>query len=485
VADSGACARFARIRLARPLFSLTSTALTAVAFGLVPAWRSSRTSPSDACKQTTSLVRTGWGRFRLHDLLVVTQVSLAVMLLIGAGLMIRSLHRLTQIDPGFKPAHLLTLKPAPPPMDEFRQDPLAVGRYYQDILDRVQALPGVDSAAFASSLPFTGANSWMNIFRLDRPVPAPGEFFAASTHTVTPDYFRTMGIPLLRGRLLTGLERSPAPGAVVTPEDIATIFKDLVLDAVVSQRMADRFWPGEDPIGKRFQLGFPEMSFPAVEVVGIVGNTTQSGLDRGEPPEFYLSNRQFPTPMGMHLVVRPATKADNGGGAFIDPSLLMPVLRAAVQEVVTDRPILDIKLMTTRIDESIAGRRFNMGLFTFFASAALLLATLGIHGVLAFVVGRRTREFGIRMALGAPRLWVLGDVLRRGLTLVLIGAGVGLAGAWALSRLLQSQLFGITRTDPATYLCGVLVLLLSALLASLLPARRATRIDPVDALRSE
>lgn len=457
------------------LFAAGVTALTGIGFGLAPAWRLSHSDPNDALKNTPGTIKTLLGRFRLNDVLVVAQVALALMLLIGAGLMIRSLHRLTQIDPGFKPAQVLSLRPAPPTFDEFRKDPLSTSRYYDAILEKVLPLPAVESAAFVSSLPFSGANQWMAIVRLDRPVPAPGEFVSASTHTVTPQYFRTMGIPLRRGRLLTGRERSPGSGGALTPETTATFFKDIVLEAVVSQSMADRFWPGEDPIGKRFQLGRPQMNLPVAEVVGIVGNTTQWGLDKSEPPELYVSNNQFPTPMGMHLVVR----------SHVDPAVLVPTLRAAIREVARDKPITDVKTMALRIDNSVSGRRFNMALFAFFAGIALLLAALGIYGVLAFVVTRRTRELGIRMALGAQRRHVLRTVLWRGFGLVLLGTGAGLGGAWALSRAVESQLFGVARTDAFAYAASAALLLVVALIACLLPAHRATRVNPVEALRSE
>lgn len=459
------------------VFVGTVTALTGVGFGLAPAWRLSHTNPNDALKNAPGVVRTWFGRFRLADGLIVAQVALALMLLIGAGLMIRSLYRLTQVDPGFRAAGVLTLQPAPPSLDEFARDPLASSRYYEAMLEEVNRLPAVRAAAFVSGLPFSADHSAVNFFRLDRPLPSDGEFSLATTHSVTPGYFRAMGIPLLRGRLFTGHEPEPnlRAGVDLTPEAITEAFQGIVLEVVVSQQMADRFWPGEDPIGRRFQLGFPQMRLPAAEIVGVVGNTTRAGLDQGVGTEFYISLRQFPAPMGLHLVVR----------SHLAEAALLPMVRNAIRTVAKDKPITDVRMMESRIDRSLEGRRFNMVLFSFFAGTALLLAGLGIYGVLGFVVGRRTREIGIRMALGAQRTQVLRNVLWRGFGLVLLGAGAGLAGAWALSRLIENQLFSVPRTDAFTYAAGAALLLMVALIACLLPARRATRVNPVDALRAE
>ena len=309
------------------------------------------------------------------------------------------------------------------------------------------------------------------------PVPEPGKLPFANTHVVTPDYFRAMGIPLLRGELFSS--REPAPtfpaGELLSMDLLPKIYKDFDVACVISQRMADQIWPGEDPIGKRFQFGFPEMQLPKALVIGVVGSTTQTGLARGESAEYYCLLKQYPAPMSLHLVVR--TRAD--------PGSVLASVRTAVHAVVPDEPIYDVELMTSRIAGFSSDRRFNMGLFSFFAATALLLAVVGIYGVLACVVGQRTREVGIRMALGAQRRDVLCDVLFRGMRLALPGVLAGLAGAWAVSRLLQSQLFGVTGTDPLAYAGSALLLLLAAVLACYVPARRATQISPIEALRAE
>jgi putative ABC transport system permease protein len=459
------------------LFVAGLTLVTGIVFGLAPAWQLSHTNPNDALKNTKPVMRTLFGRVRLADGLVIVQVALALMLLVGAGLMIRSLARLSEISSGVRPDRVLTLRVGTPPVEEYRRNPGAYVAYHEQILDRVAALPEVETAAFGSALPFTWNLSSSVFFRTDRPVPEPGKLPSANTHVVTPDYFRTMGIPLIRGELFSGHEPAPPmpKGELLSMEALPKIYKDFDLVCVISQRMADQIWPGEDPIGKRFQLGFPEMHLPVARVIGLVGSTTQIGLDRGELPEFYCLLKQYPAPMGLHLVVR----------SRADPAGVLASVRTAVRSVAPDEPIYDVELMSSRVAGFSSDRRFNMGLFIFFAATALLLAVVGIYGVLACVVGQRTREIGIRVALGAQRSDVLLNVLSRGLRLALPGALLGLTGAWAVSRLLQSQLFGLTGTDPLTYVASALLLLLAALLACYVPARRAASINPTEALRSE
>lgn len=459
------------------LFTVLAALLTGIGFGLAPAWQCSHIRPNEALKDTPRTVHTLFGRVRLGDLLVVTQVALALMLLIGAGLLIRSLARLNRVDPGFRPERILTLRVSAVPMDQFRNDPFSVIARNERILDTLRTLPEVEAAAFGSAVPFTWSISSMVFHRADRPVPAPGEYPQANSHWVSADYFRTMGIPLVRGRLFDGHEPQPAlpPGTVIAPENLGRLFEGIDLACVISRRMAEKFWPGEDPLGKRFRLGYAKMQFPFAVVVGIVGDTQQVGLDQAAPPEFYLTMRQFPDPFGDMLVVRTRT----------DPAALAATLRTTLQRALTDEPVFDLQPMSARIADSVSSRQFNMGLFAFFAGAALLIALIGIYGVLTFNVQLRTREMGVRMALGATRRDILLGVMRRGLGLVLAGLALGLAGAWIGSRLLRGQLYEVAGTDLPTYLAAALLLLGAALLASFLPARRATKIDPLVALRTE
>jgi predicted permease len=337
-------------------------------------------------------------------------------------------------------------------------------------------VPEVEAAAAVTSMPFTWNTSSTDFYLDGRPVPEPGKFPSASRHTVSPDYFRVLGIPLLRGRTFDGHEKQPVipPGLDFSPQNFEAIYQDVLFDGIISQKMADRFWPGEDPIGRRFRLGWPELHGPWVQIVGLVGNTTQTGQERGESPEFYLSLRQFPTPEG-YVVVRTRK----------DPAAAFASIRTAIQSVVKDEPINDVQPMSERMAGFVSGRQFNMDLFAIFAGVALVLAIIGIYGVIAFFVSLRIREIGIRMALGAQRTDVLRAVLGRGLRLTLPGILLGLTGAWAMSRLLQSQLFGIKTTDPLTFGTSALLLVLASLLACYLPARRAMRVNPAESLRAE
>ncbi|MGD1156367.1 MAG: ABC transporter permease [Terriglobia bacterium] len=460
------------------LFVVSVTLATGIGFGLAPAWRLSHANPIDALKGTERVPRTPGGRFRAGDLLVVSQVALAFTLLVGAGLMIRSLGRLTQVDPGFQPERVLALKLPSPSLGQFLRAPFSFTAYYERILETVGNRPEVDACAVITTLPFSGTNSSLPIYPEGRPEPAPANVSDVSLHIVSAGYFRAMGIPLVRGRLLNGREPQPVvpPGFDIKRQGYYTIFKDLPFDGVISQRMAAQYWPGEDPVGKRFRPRTPPNEPRLfVQIVGVVGNTTQYGLDRGENPEFYLSVHQFPVPTDMYLAIR----------TRMDPASLVASMRTTLLPVIGDQPISDVQPMTARIAGTLSGRRFNMNLFTFFAGTALLLALVGIYGVLAFIVSRRTREMGIRMALGASRAKILQGVLWRGFRLVLPGILLGLAGAWGVGRLLQSSLFGITGSDLITYVGSTGMFLLVAFLACLLPARRAAKVDPMVALRYE
>jgi predicted permease len=459
------------------LFIVGITMVTGVVFGLAPAWQLSHVRPVEALKQTTRDKRKIFGRIGLNDLLVVGQVALALVLLIGAGLMIRSLNCLLNVKTGYEPTRVLTLEVASPPIEQFQRDPGIFTRHYEKVLEPVQNLVEVEAAAVASGMPFTFSTNNMTFYRRDLPVPVAGEFPMASSHTVSPDYFRAMGIPLLHGRVFDGTEPAYVipPGMELTPQNLAAIFKDVTFSAVISKKMADTFWPGEDPIGKQFRLGFPDLGLPWVDVIGVVGNTVQTGLDHGEATEFYLSLRQWPVPVNMHLLVR----------TQLEPNAIVNSVRTAIAMVVPDEPVRDVRVLAERIDNSTAWRRFNRNLFACFAATALVLALIGLYGVLAFNISRRTREIGIRMALGANRLDVICGVVVRGLVLVVPGLVVGLVCAWAVGRVLQSQLFEIKSSDPLTYALGALLMILTAVVACLIPARRASRIDPMKALRYE
>ncbi len=459
------------------LFIAGLTLVTGVAFGLAPAWQLSHANPNDALKNTRPVARTFFGRFHLSDVLVFVQVSLAVVLLVGAGLLVRSVYRVSSFPTGLQPDHVVTLRVSVPPNAAMTRDPSAFIRHHEAVLAKVQTLGEVRSAAFASSLPYTWNTSSNWFFRPDRPLPEPGQYPNANIHVVTPDYFKTMGIPLLRGALFDGHEpRAPLPdGRPITMAALPRIYAGFVISAVISRKMADRFWPGENPIGKTFQVGEPGMQMPRMKIIGVVGNTTQTGAENGEPVEYYTPLSQWPATMMLHLVVRTRQ----------DPAAAVASLRRAIHEVAPDEPIFDVALMTERIGNFSSDRRFKMDLFAFFAGTAVLLSSIGIYGVLACLVGQRTRDIGIRMALGAQRAQVLRNVIGHGLMLALPGVALGLVVAWAGSRVLESQLFGITGADVPAYVASGLVLLGAALLACALPAQRAARVDPIAALRTE
>lgn len=459
------------------LFLVSVTVATGIGFGLAPAWQSSKVSTSGAMKGVEYLVHAPGGRFRATDLLVVSQVALSFTLLVGAGLMIRSLDRLARVDPGFRPESVLTLKLPAPLAESFLRNPFTLAQYFTRILDTAGGQPAVGASALITTLPFTWTNSSTPIYPEGRPESPADAASDISFHLVTADYFRAMGIPLLRGRLLSEREPQPAvPPGFDAAKDYLTIFKDFPLHAVISERMATQYWTREDPIGKRFRLRTaPGQPQPLVQVVGVVGDTAQFGLDQVKKPEFYLSLYQFPVPAETFLVIRTRT----------DPGALAASMRAALQPIVGDQPISDVQPMAARIADTLSGRRFNTGLWTFFAGTALLLALLGVYGVLAFIVGRRTREIGIRVALGASRAGILRGVLWKGYRLVVPGIVVGLAGAWGVGRLLGSSLFGIGGSDAITYAGSAGMFLLVALFACLLPARRAAKADPVAALRCQ
>jgi putative ABC transport system permease protein len=459
------------------LFITGLTLLSGVAFGLAPAWQLSHADPQAALKGRKTTVGTPLGRVYLADALVFIQVTLAVVLLVDAGLLIRSLQSLTSTPTGLRPDRVITLQVSSPAAASIGVDATAYIQHYESLLERVQVVPGIETAAFASALPYTWdvSNTWF--FRPDRPLPEPGKYVSANPHVVTPGYFATLGIPLIRGSLFDGHEKRPPlpPGAPLTIESVGKTYAGFLVSAVINKKMAETFWPGEDPIGKIFQSGSPSMNLARMKVIGIVGNTTQTGAENGEPPEYYTLLSQWPAAGQLHLLAR----------ASKDPLGVVASLREAIRQADPDETIFDVEPMASRISDFSSDRRFQMSLFTFFAATALLLSAVGVYGVLACLVVQRTREIGIRMALGARHADVIRNVIRRGLRVVLPGVLIGLAAAWASSRFLQSQLFGVESTDLATYAVSGVLLTLAAFLACTLPALRAARVNPVEALRSE
>jgi len=435
-------------------FTAAATLLTGLAFGLAPALQASKADLTGALKEGGRGSSEGARSNRTRNLLVVTEVALSLVLLVGAGLLLKSFRHLLDIPPGFDPKGVLTASVALPNgkyAEEARQ-----AAFFQQALSRVATLPGVVAAGVVDPMPLGGSMA-MNIFSVEgRPPLQPGERLATNSRIISADYLKAMGIRLLRGRTLSERDHADAPQVML-----------------INESFARRYFPNEDPLGQRIRLTIAA-NFIA-EVVGVVGDVKHLGLDREAGPEAYVSYLQVPAPT-MNLIVRTAAG---------DPTNLAVSVRQAVQQVDSDQPLSDVKPMTAWLNESVARQRFNLLLLVVFAAVALSLAGLGIYGVISYSVTQRTHEIGIRLALGAQRADVLKLIIGQGLMLTLAGVACGVAGAFALTRLMAGLLFGVSATDPLIF-AGVAGLLVAvALVACWLPARRATKVDPMIALRAE
>ena len=439
------------------LFTLGVSLLTGLIFGLAPATQASNFNLNESLKEGGRDSTTGARGNRIRSLLVVTEVAVSLLLLIGAGLLINSFLRLRSVDPGFRAENLLTMKVVLPKLKypEHAQR----SAFYSDLTRRVEALPGVKSAAVTTNLPLYLQGNSITINFDGRPEPPPGQRPVVVTRVISPSYFSTMSIPLLAGRNINDQDRLELPAVVV-----------------ISETMAKRFWPGEDPIGKRIVAG-PLNSPPEewMTVIGIVKDVRQFELVADPKPQMYLSYQQASFFEPNDLVV----------STTVDPVSLAATVRKAVWEVDKDQPVSNIRTMEDILSESIARQRFTMLLLGIFAGVALLLAAVGIYGVMSYSLAQRTHEIGIRMALGAQRSHVLKLAVGQGLKLVLIGVAIGLAAALALTRVMKTLLFGVSATDPTTIVAISVLLVGVALLASYIPARRATKVDPLVALRYE
>lgn len=436
------------------LFTAAVSVLTGLLFGLVPALQASRADLHAAMREGTRGTG-GRGSGRVRAMLVVAQVALALVLLVGAGLFLRSFMALQGVDAGFDPQGVLTARLSLPLE---RYDPPAKrAATMRDFLARVQAVPGVESAGLATLLPLTGRSDWSFDIEGKMQGPADPPLPAVEYRAVSADYHKALRIPLVRGRMLLDSDGFDAPHAVV-----------------INETMARVIFPGEDPVGKRVRLRSRDPKAPWATVVGIVKDVREWGLDVPARPVAYYSLPQR-APMGAYLVVRTRQS----------PSSLLGALQAELRAVDPDLPLYDVSPMAAVVDGSVSQRRFSMLLLALFASVAVVLASLGIYGVIAYTVTQRTRELGIRMALGARQVDVLGLMVGQGMRLTLVGVGVGLVLALGLGRLLGALLYGVKAHDPLTF-AGVAVLLVGvALMATWLPARRATQVDPALTLRAE
>ena len=433
-------------------FSLGLTVLAGLLFGLAPALQISKPNLQSPLKEGGRAVSGAGGRLR--SLLVISEIALALTLVIGAGLLIKSFWRLNHVHPGFEADHVISFQLSPA---DFDNAPERARAYYRQVLERVAHLPGVQSVGGVHLLPM-GDSNWDPGLRIeDRPLPPGASAESVNWRLVTADYFRTMGIPLLKGRALTDADNEAGEKV-----------------ALINDTLARKYWPGESPLGKRINTGFEGKGI-WVTIVGVVGDIRQESLRVPTVPEMYRPFFQHNELPPLTIMMRTATSV-----AGIAPSI-----RSAVWSIDNNVPITDLQPMTEVVAHSISQPRSTMLMLTAFAVIGLVLGIVGIYGVIAYSVAQRTHEIGIRMALGAQSPDVLKLVLGQGLRLTLVGAALGVGGAFALTRLMSSLLFGVTASDPATFAVVTFFLTVVALLASYIPARRAVKLSPMVALRYE
>jgi predicted permease len=444
------------------LFTAAISLVSGVFFGLVPALKATRVTIHDALKEGARAGESRGG-MRLRDALVVGQFALALALLVGAGLMIQTLWNLHQVDLGFRSDHLLvSILPLPQP--KYDTD-AKIRSFYRDVLEQLRTKPGIQSAGFSSDAPFTSEGDTEGYGVEGQPPPQPGMWNDALYREVTPGYLSSVGARLLEGRFLENSDVESSQPVVV-----------------VNEYLAKRHWPGQSALGKHVRVGPgpesnlpPEKIAPMRTVVGVVADVRERGLLLGMKPAVYLSTEQVKRPGADYLVVR--TKQD--------PLDAANAVRSAVWVVDSQQPLARVRSMADIIESNVADRKRPMVLLGIFAGLALVLACIGVYGVLAYAVAQRTREIGVRMALGAKPIDVTQMVLRNGLKLSGVGLGAGIVLAIALSSLLKSLLFGVTAVAPSVYIATVGLLLIVALAACVIPAQRASRVDPVVALRDE
>ena len=440
-------------------FTAVVSLFTGLLFGIVPALRTAKLDLRGTLNEGSRGSTAGPGQHVLRGALVAMEIALAMLLLVGSGLLLRSFSRLQEVPPGFQPDHLLVADiPLSPTAYAKPQDRY---QFFDRLVERAKSLPGVRSAAAASFLPVSGGGSIIHFNITGRPPKSPHEFVAAGYRTITPNYLETLGVPLLQGRFFTRGDNEKSPAVVI-----------------INATMAHTFFPNENPLGKRLQLGaLPEQEVPTMEIVGVVGDV-HFGLGTDPQAEMYLPYRQADLLLPvfqLSVVLRTAG----------DPALQTSALRSALAEIDPNQPLVKVRTMEENMATTVAQPRFRTWLIGILAMLALVLAAVGVYGVMSYTVTQRTSEIGVRVALGAQPKDVFRIIVGEGLRLALFGVGVGLVAALLLTRLLQSFLFGISAYDPLTFIAVSLLLTLVAVAASYFPARRATRVDPMIALRYE
>jgi predicted permease len=437
------------------LFDLVLSLITGLLFGALPAWRLARSAPAQALREGSRSVVGRRGQNRVHNGLVIAQTAIGLVLLVGSGLLIRSFVHILNVDPGFDPKHVITAR-IRVSRDGLDHDQRYA--FYQQLLQRLSALPGVQSASAGWPLPMSPNHAGISFNIAGRPV-AKGDEPSESLGVAMPGYFETMRIPLVAGRLFG--EQDGVKGA-------PTI--------LINQAFARKYFPAENPLGKHIQVGVGDGVFdhPVRGIVGVVGDIRQGGLTTNLDPQFYL-------PYAQAVITDPYLTLRTAG----DPLALQDALRAAVRAMDKSAPVYQVSTLEDYVSKSAAQPRFQTFLLTSFAGIALVLAAVGLYGLLSYMVVQRTLEIGVRMALGAQRSDVLGMIVRRGLSLALIGVVAGLAIATVVTRLLSGMLYGVGATDPLTFAATAALFLLVSIAASSVPAYRAARMDPMKTLREQ
>lgn len=452
--------RLSEIALDAPvlLFTLGISVLTAIIFGLIPAWQATRTNLNEALKEGGRTKGGGVKRKHMRNALMVSEIALALVLLIGASLMIKSFFHLLDVKPGFNPENLLTMDIYLPP-SKYTEAPQMASTYKQ-VLAQLDGTTGVQSAAMISSLPLGGGNAFINFAIEGQPPTTPLGDHTAAFRFVSPSYFQTMGVPQLKGRTFNERDTVDAPAVII-----------------IDQAMALRFWPNQDPIGKRISI----MGEPFVSVAGVVGSVKHTGLDADVGSTVYLPYSQLPAEVmtangrQMTLIVRTAQSPQN----------MTETIRQQIRSVDKDQPVFNFRLMEDVLLNSVSQQRFYMVILGIFAFLALLLAAIGVYGVISYSVTQRTNEIGIRMALGAQQRDMLKLVVGQGMFLTAIGVVIGLAASFLLTRIIGNLLFGVSTSDPTVFISSSLLLALIAVIATYIPAQRAAKVDPLVALRYE